>query len=450
MPKAVNSQARFVTGSISRHVMVMTLTGAIGLMSLFLVDFADLYFLALLDETEITSAIGFAGLFAFVSLSFSIGIAIAGGALIAQNLGAGNIEKAKQYATSVLVISIIGPLIVAGLVLLFSEDILYLIGARDKTLAYGVLYLNTVAIGFPLLGAAICFSFILRAIGDAKRAMYVTLMAAVGNAILDPIFIFGFDLSIQGAALATICANLASFLVGFYGVQKFHQFFKPFSFSKCADDFSSIAKIAFPAILTQLATPFAVGYLTWTSAQFGDEAVAGTAIINRLIPVAFGIIFSLSGAVGPIIGQNYGAGKFERLRETLNKSMLFICIYTSTVAAILWVFRNDVPGWFLAKGQAAELVTVFCTFLSISWLFAGAQFVAQASFNNLGKAHWAMMFNWGKATLGTIPFILISVHFWGFMGIMIGYAAGTVLFGILAWISVYAFVAKLESKGGAI
>ncbi|VAV87480.1 MATE efflux family protein [hydrothermal vent metagenome] len=422
----------------------MTFTGAIGLMALFLVDFADLYFLSLLGETQITSAIGFAGLVTFTSLSISIGIGIAAAALVAQNLGAGNQAAAKRFATNTLVIGIFALLLVAVSVLVFSRDILFALGARGATLDYGVLYLRTVSFGFPFFGASVCCSFILRALGDPRRAMYVTLVAAIGNAILDPLFIFGLDLSIQGAAFATICANVASFFVGFYGIRNFHRFFAPLSLADFFADFSTIWKIAFPATLTQLAPPFAIGYLTWASAPFGDEVVAGTAIINRLIPVAFGIVFSLSGAVGPIIGQNFGAKNHQRLFEILNKSMIFNAVYTVLVAAGLWLLRDHIPGWFLAQGDAARLVTLFCTWLSLSWLFAGAQYVAQACFNNLGKPHWSMVFNWGKATLGTIPFVIVGVNLWGFEGIMIGYSLGAVVFGTIATISVYAYVISLN------
>lgn len=442
-----NPQARFVSGSIARHVIVMTLTGAIGLMALFLVDFADLYFLALLGQTEITSAIGFAGTLAFASLSVSIGIGIAATALVARNLGANRPEAAKSYGTSALIVSAIAPLFVATGLYVFAEQILYFLGARDATLGYAMIYLKTVTLGFPLLGAALCCSFILRAIGDARRAMYVTLATAVGNAVLDPILIFGFDLSIRGAAIATICANALSFGIGFYGVWKVHCFLCRFDFSRFATNLKAITAIALPASATQLATPFAVGYMTWATAPFGDEAVAGTAIVNRLVPVAFGIVFSLSGAVGPIIGQNFGAGNFLRLRETLNKSMLFNLAYTTSVAAILWLLRDKVPGWFLAKGDAVRLIVLFCSGLSLSWTFAGAQFVAQAAFNNLGKTHWSMYFNWGKAIFGTIPFIWLGTKWWGFTGILAGYSAGTVVFGLFATIAVYRFVNKLERIG---
>jgi putative MATE family efflux protein len=441
--------ARFVTGSIGRHVVVMTMTAAIGLMSLFLVDFADLYFLSLLGETAITSAIGFAGLFAFASMSISIGIGIAGSALTAQNLGAGRRDVARRFATSSLVIAAVVPLATSVVIFIFAKDILFLLGARGAALDYGVTYLHTVAIGFPLLGAAISCSFGLRAIGDPKRAMYVTLATAIGNGVLDPIFIFGLDMSIQGAALATVIADLMSFAIGFYGLKKAHDFIIPVRVSIVLSDVKYIAQIATPATLTQLATPFSIGYITWASAPFGDEAVAGVAIINRLVPVAFGIVFSLSGAVGPIVGQNFGAGDFTRVRVAVNRAMQFNLVYTTIVAAILWMLADNIPGWFLAKGDAITVIVLFCSGLSLSWIFAGAQFVAQAAFNNLEKPKWSMYFNWGKATLGTIPFVIISVKTWGFVGIIIGYSIGSVVFGILATISIYVFVQKLEQRGNA-
>ena len=101
------AQARFVSGPIMRHVTVMTLTGAMGLMAMFLVDLADLFFLNLLGKTEITAAIGYAGTLAFLNLSLSIGTGIAAAALVARNLGAGNPERAREFATSCLMYALL-------------------------------------------------------------------------------------------------------------------------------------------------------------------------------------------------------------------------------------------------------------------------------------------------------------------------------------------------------
>lgn len=445
-PLSPQTSAKFLTGSIGRHVVVMTLTSSIGLMAMFLVDFADLYFLSLLGKTEITAAIGYAGMIAFASLSVSIGIAIAGTALVAQNLGAGRQAEAKRYATSTLLVSVIIPIFTAIIILVFANEILAFLGAKGETQELGALYLRTLSFGLPLLGAGLCSSFILRAIGDAKRAMYVTLTVAIVNGILDPIFIFGFDLSVQGAAMATVCADIVSLSIGLYALKKIHDFPAPLNIRQTLGNLRAISNIAVPASITQLATPFAIGYLTWSTSVFGDEAIAGTAIVNRLVPVAFGIVFALSGSVGPIVGQNFGAQNFSRVRETLNKAVLLTVVYISAVSLVLFLVKDQIPLWFKAQGDAVTLIVLFCTYISITWIFAGMQFVAQASFNTLGKPTWSMWLNWGKATIGTIPFVIVSTKIWGFQGILIGYSIGSIVFGIIAISAIYLYVGKLEKQ----
>lgn len=442
--------ATFVTGSIHRHVLIMTLTGAIGLMTMFLVDFADLYFLSLLGKTEITAAIGYAGMFSFASMSISIGIAIAGTALVAKNLGAGAIANARRYATSTLILATVFPLLTAMFILFYANETLAVLGAKGLSQAYAAIYMRTVAFGLPFLGAALCISFILRAIGDPKRAMYVTLTAAAINGILDPILILGFDLSMQGAALATVSANIVSFAFGFHALNIVHTFPAAVTVRQWIIDLKPISAIALPAAMTQLATPFAIGYLTWASSQFGDEAVAGMAVVNRLVPVAFSIVFALSGAVGPIIGQNYGAQNFPRLRQTIHSSLMLNIVYISMVSVILFLLKDSIPTWFKAKGDAVTLITLFCAYIAITWIFAGGQFVAQAAFNTLGQPMVSMWLNWGKATIGTIPFVILATKMWGFKGIIIGYSLGTVVFGIISIVSIYWYISKLEHQGKQI
>jgi Na+-driven multidrug efflux pump len=191
-------QARFVTGSIMNHVVVMTLTGAVGLMAMFLVDLADLFFLSMLNQTEVTAAIGYAGTLAFANLSLSIGTGIAGAALVARELGAGRLERAREYATSALMFSLI---VSGGVTLLFGLSIgwlLQLLGAQGEALRLAKLFIWTLMPGFVLISGAVCCSFILRGLGDPRRAMYVTLLSAAITAICDPIFIFGFGWESRG------------------------------------------------------------------------------------------------------------------------------------------------------------------------------------------------------------------------------------------------------------
>ncbi len=440
--------APFVTGSTMRHVVVMTLTGALGLMALFLVDLIDLFFLSMLNQTAVTAAIGYAGTIVFANLSMAIGSGIAAAALVARNYGAGDLSRARDYATSALMFSLIVSGIVTIAINLGSGALLSLLGAHGEAKRLAQLFIWTMTPGYILIAGAICCSFILRGLGDARRAMYITLSTAIVTACADPVFIFGFGWGIQGAAAATVLGYAVSFGIGLHGVAKVHRFLNPMRLGGLRRDFPALWAIAFPAILTQLATPFANAYMTHEIAPFGDEAVAGFAIVGRVIPVAFGIIFSLAGSVGPIIGQNYGARRHDRVRQTLNDGLLFSGLYTVATSAVLFLFRHQIAEAFNAAGRTVDIVVFFCTFIGISWAFAGAQFVANAAFNNLGRPKLSSWFNWGKATLGTIPFALAGAAFGGPEGIIAGTAIGSVIFGIASVLTAYRIV-RLSESGAA-
>lgn len=431
-----------------RHVVRMTLTGAFGLMAMFFVDLIDLFFLNLLKKTEVTAAIGFAGTLAFTNLAVSIGTGIAAAALVARNLGAGRVEEARNFATSATIFSLFVSFTIAGLVALFADQLLMLLGAKGEALELARLYVRILCPGFTLLGGAVCFSFILRGLGDAKRAMYITLVIAVITAVLDPILIFGLGLGIRGAAIATLTGYCGAFIVGWLSVQRVHQFLAPPNIERLFQDLPAILAVAGPIMLTQLATPFANAYMTAATAPFGDDAVAAIAIIGRLVPVAFGIIFALSGSVGPIIGQNIGAQKFDRVRQTLWDALKFNGIYTMTTCTLLLLLREQVASLFNAQGETRELVIFFCTVISWTWAFAGAQFVANALFNNTNRATYSTLTNWGKATIGTIPLVVWGASLWGAEGILIGIGAGSVIFGVVSTIWAFAVVSRLN-RGAA-
>jgi putative MATE family efflux protein len=439
-------EARFVTGSIMRHVVTMTFTGAVGLMSMFLVDLADLLYLSLLGNTEITAAIGYAGSIVFTNLSLCIGTGIAASVLVARNLGARRPERAREFATSCCMYACILSAFYSLIIATTSDWLLRLLGAHGEALNLAKQFIWIASPGFVLLAGAVACSFTLRGLGDARRAMYVTLIVAVIIAILDPILIFGLGWGIQGAALAGVIADLGSLAIGLHGVHRVHRFFAPASWARLRADMREITEIAAPAMLTQLAMPFANAYATRAVAQFGNDVVAAAAIVGRIVPVAFGIIFSLSGSVGPIIGQNFGARAYDRVRRTLTDGLIFATLYTIVTSLLLFLVRHQIAALFSASGRTTNLVLFFCSFIAGSWAFAGAQFVAAAAFNNLGHPNTSTLFNWGKATLGTIPFAMYGAHIAGPEGVLTGMALGSVIFGVASVAWAYRIVAKVERQ----
>ena len=168
--------------------------------------------------------------------------------------------------------------------------------------------------------------------------------------------------------------------------------------------------MAGPALLTNLATPIGSGVVLRFMAQFGDSAVAGAAIMGRIFPVAFAAVFALSGAIGPIIGQNAGAGRFDRVRSALYDALLCNVVYVLVVWLLMWLLTDAIVAAFSASGDAERLIRFATTWLIGAFMFNGMLFVANASFNNLHKAHLATLFNFGRALLGTIPCVYLGAQ----------------------------------------
>ena len=440
-------RARFVEGSVLRHVVVMTATGSVGLMAIFVVDLANLFYISRLGEQELAAAIGFASSLLFFMTSVALGIAIAATALVSRALGAGRREDARRLGgASLLYMGAASALLGFG-GLPFLDPLLHLIGAEGRTHALAWGYLAILLPSTPLLGLGMCLSGLLRAAGDARRSMYVTLAGAVVTALLDPIFIFALELGITGAAVAGVVSRLVLLAVGWHGAHAHRLLGRP-DFRRFGGDARMLSGIALPAILTNVATPIASAYVTAEMARFGDAAVAGQAIVDRIVPVAFGAVFALSGSVAPIIGQNFGARRFDRVRRTLAESLRVVTVYVVLMWGALYFLQDALVRLFAAQGLAADLVRLFCTWLGGGFLFTGALFVANAAFNNLGFPLLSTLFNWGRATLGTIPFATAGAALAGAQGVAVGYALGSVVFGVVAAATAFHVTAHLDRVPG--
>lgn len=203
MPAA--SEARFVTGSIMHHVVVMAGTGAVGLMAVFAVDLLNLFYISLLGQQSIAAAIGFAGVVGFFQTSVLIGLTIGVGAVVARTIGAGNARAARHIAGSGLVLVVLTGLIVGLCTVALLTSILDTLGASGETRRLAESFLTISSPSLPLLAAGMCCSGLLRCIGDARRAMNVTLFAALVTAVIDPILIFGLHLGLPGRQPGQCC-----------------------------------------------------------------------------------------------------------------------------------------------------------------------------------------------------------------------------------------------------
>jgi putative MATE family efflux protein len=430
------AQAKFVTGSLWRHVTVMALTSSVGLMAIFVVDLVNILYISWLGDPVATAAVGYAGAVLFVTTSFGIGVSIAVSALVARALGQRDGALARRRTSSGLALSAVLGVGFSALVWAALGPVVAALGATGPVAEATVHFLGITLLGQPMLMLAIGTAAVLRAHGDARRAMNVTVAGALVLAAVDPVLIFALDLGLTGAAWAGVISRSAMLAVGVWPLVRHHGGFVAVRGGDLVADLRALAGIAGPAVLTQVATPIGQAIVTRLVAPFGEAAVAGLAITGRLTPVALGVIFALAGAVGPIIGQNAGAGRMDRVRESLWVAVWFTAAVVGSVTLVLWLVRAPLADLFGAEGVTRDLVYLFCGPLCLLFFFNGLIFLGNAACNNLGQPLLSTAINWARHTVGTVPLALWLGGFWGAEGVLIGQAVGGVLFGVLAmWVA---------------
>lgn len=437
---------KFVTGSILRHILVMTGAGAIGLMAIFAGDLANILFLSLSGDDAVVAAVGYASSILFFSTSIGIGLSIAATALVAPAIGAGLRVRARRLSAHAHVLTFLVSAILSIVLWFAIEWLLTRLGATGRAHALATTYLMILLPTLPMLALGMTSSAVLRSVGDARRAMHVTLLGAVVNTALDAVLILYLDWGITGAAIASALARIAVMAVGLYGVVRIHNLMGRPKLATLATDAPAFAAIAVPAVLTNVATPAGNAYVTAAISVFGDGAVAGWAIIGRIIPVAFGAIYALSGSVGPILGQNFGARQPQRMRQVFTLSLWVMAAFTAIAWVVMAISADSLANAFKADGDARGLIIYFCRWLSPLFVFLGALFIANAVFNTLGRAHYSTMLNWGRATLGTVPFVMAGASWGGAQGALAGNMIGGVLFGVAAVAVGYQLIGRIATQ----
>jgi len=341
-----------------------------------------------------------------------------------------------------ILVSVLG--LITALIWLNRRFALVLIGATGETLEIADGFLAIVLPSVPILGIGMVSGGLLRSVGDARRAMFVTLTAGVIGAALDPLFIFVFGLGVDGAAIVSVLARLATASVGLWGAVRVHDLIGRLDLAAALGDARRLLAIAGPTVATQVSTPVGNAYLTRLVSEYGDSAVAGWAVTGRFTALAFAGIFTLSGALGPILGQNLGAGLYPRIRRAYRDALVFTAFYVLTAWTLLWLASDLIVAGFGLAGPGAEVFTAFTRFGAGAFLFTGALFVSNAAFNNLGRPAWSTGFNWSRDALAIPALGVVIGGAFGATGVVVIQALAALLVGALAALTALRYVDRLS------
>jgi Na+-driven multidrug efflux pump len=424
----VPAPAVFTQGSIFRHVVVMTLTSGAGLTAILLVDLMSMFYVSLAHHDAWRAAVALMSKVLFFPFAVNLGMIVGIGTVVSLALGRGDREFARRSATAGLVLIGLLGLVLSSVAVPLRFEILRLFGAEGEALDVAARLLALTLPVNVLLSVGMGCASILRACGDPTRALLVTVAGAVATSIADPIFIFGLGQGVDGVGSAVVVSRIALVAVGLWATVGVHRMVAVPGVGCNLWEIKPIVAVAIPAIAANLALPSADWYVTRTIWQFGVAASAAAGIYDRIMPFAFGLVLALAGAIVPIVGQNAGAGAFRRVRLVFFHSLTITAGFGFFVWSLLWLGAPYIAHAFGLAGGTGMFFTFLCRYATVTWVLFGFMLVANAIFMTLGRPYWATLFNWGRATLGTMPFVWLGGRTGGAETAVMGVAAGTAIF----------------------
>ena len=352
--------------------------------------------------------------------AFSAFIGAGGAPLASISLGKGDRDRAEKILGNGVSVLLIFSASLTVLFMLFRRPLLYMFGASDQTIRYGVDYITIYLVGTVFVQLALGLNMFITSQGQARTAMLSVLIGAVINIVLDPVFIFALHMNVQGAALATVISQAVSaiWVVHFLSSEKSAIRIRR---KNMIPDLSIIKKIMAlgisPFIMQATESAISIVLNRGLSIYGGDLYVGSMTILQSVMQLIVIPIQGFTQGIQPIISYNFGARKFDRVKKTYR---LTIC-FTFTVATFLCILTLFLPGMFAgiftSDQELIALVKKVMPIFMAGIAVFGIQMGCQTTFMGLGQAKISLFIALLRKVILLIPLALILPKFFGVMGI---------------------------------
>lgn len=376
-------------------------------------------------------------------------VGLGAGSAVSRNLGAGKIDRAKCVVGNSFFCVITLAFTVSAIGLSFIEQILIFFGATQTILPYAHDYVVVILWGLPFFSFAISSNNLIRAEGNAKAAMISMLIGAILNIILDPIYIFVFNLGIKGAALATITAQFCSFLFIIYYIYKKDTFLKIKlrHLKPNLEIIKEIITVGLPSFL-RLSSGSIATLLVNQSLRFygGDLAIIILGVVIKITRFLFMPMFGVVQGMQPIAGYNYGARQYDRVLEVLKLTIKVLLIMSSSICLLMIIWPAKVIGIFTTDLEVIQAGMPVMRLLLFSIPILSIQMTGATLFQALGKAAPAIVFSLLRRVLLFIPLIIALPRFTqlGLMGIWLSYPIADILSAVITWFFLRSEIRKIR------
>ena len=362
-----------------------------------------------------------------ICMAIALLIGIGSASRFSLHLGAGEKDAAAQVVGNAVCMMAVGGVCYTVLVELFLPILLTAFGATAEVMDYAISYTRITALGMPLLIVTNGMSNLARADGSPKYSMACMLIGAVINTILDPIFIFWFHWGVAGAAWATVIGQFFSFLAALRYIGKFqHVELQRFHFRLRLAESVKIASLGMSSSLNQLAITFVQIVLNNSLTFYGAGTVYGTdiplaasGIVMKTNAILLAVIIGISQGSQPIVGFNYGARQYDRVRG-IYKLAVSCCVAVGSVGFVLFQFFPTRIIALFGTGDALyfEFSVRFMRVFLFMIFINGVQMISSNFFAAIGKPVKGMVLSLTRQVLFLIPLLLILPLRWGLDGIL--------------------------------
>jgi putative MATE family efflux protein len=410
---------------------------------------ADTYFVSKIG-TSAAAAVGVVFSLMAIIQAFGFTIGMGSGSWISRLLGAQQTEEASRVAASGFYSSIVWGGLLTALGIVFIDPLMQVLGATDTILPYARDYARYILFAAPVMMASFVLNNILRAEGRAKLAMFGIATGGILNCGLDPLFIFTFRMGIAGAAIATALSQLISFSILLSAFLRGRTATKLGlrRLSRSSAVYLQILKNGLPSFCRQGLASVSTIALNLSAAVYGDAAVAAMSIVGKIFMFIFSIILGVGQGYQPVLGYNYGAGKYGRVKEAFFFTLKINTAIMTVCAAAGFAASQTLMRLFIASDAdvvriGAEALRLQC--LAMPFLPLGV--LCNMTFQAIGKS-WTSTFL-SAARQGTffLPLILVLPRVVGLLGVQITQPLADLCTFVLCLPFAVAFFRRLPKEG---
>jgi putative MATE family efflux protein len=371
-------------------------------------------------SAEAIAAVSISQIALFAMVALSMGVNVGSGVIMAMHIGAKNLREAERVLGQSFVLAGIAGIIFTTIALIFRNEILTLSGATGAIFAPAMEYFIITAAGLILLFFLMTIIFAFNSEGDTFTLTKLLIVSTVTNIILDPIMIFGWfgfpALGITGAAIATLISQTVFIAIALYTLSgpkrrvRFHWHNLSFNW----ESVKKVLNIGLPASLTQVIGPVGIAALTYVIALgFAEAGAIAFSLGFRIEFFAFLPAVGFGFAAMAMIGQNMGAGNFERARQSYREALKYGFIGATGVGVLALIFAGIIIGIFTTDPLVTNYANSYIWFVALSYGFLAASFSEASAFQAIGKSWPGFWIFFSRAAIMVVLAYLFT-HLFGF------------------------------------